>query len=108
MGLVLQPITVVDDKGVRTEPGSVVKDYTAPDGRKCRSVKVCSHYSTSIADAWAVVGRFPNAFIQIWRRYDLKAWCVVISYEGAELRYAGEAETVPHAICLAALKAVQR
>lgn len=115
MGLVLQPITVVDYKGVHTEPGSVVKDYTAPDGRKCRSVKECPHYSTSIADAWLVVeklqcqGHDGKWFFRL--DYDcVETWdCAFYKESTCDGGYPEQwatALTAPHAICLAALKAV--
>lgn len=59
-----------------------------------------AHYSTDIADAWEVMEKCDNC-IEIGRSGSI--WTCII---GAADPIIAEADTAPHAICLAALKAL--
>lgn len=62
-------------------------------------------YSTDIAAAWKVVEKL-NLLDKNCLLHDEGKWSVC-PFDGAATIYAGiDAETAPHAICLAALKAV--
>jgi hypothetical protein len=93
--------------------GSLV-DYKMPNGSIVTLPYECKSYSTDIAAAWEVVEKLTqfkfkldqdgfsswNAFfLEEQEQDDGPAWHEDIEYEG-------NADTAPHAICLAALKAV--
>lgn len=59
-------------------------------------------YSTNIVAAWEVVEKIKTKFIEIW--YDGKKWVCEI---GVHDHITATAETAPHAICLAALLALE-
>lgn len=96
-------------------------DWTMFECAKCHSrfmdkfIPYLPNYSTSIADAWAVVekmGRW-NGFEFMIQTQDpeyckakYEAGWYEPSYDGPESRAVGESDSAPHAICLAALKAV--
>lgn len=70
------------------------------------------HYSTSIADAWLVVEKMTKAawLPHIWVPHEPQLlYRVELVYDWAgesSKRAFSEADTAPHAICLAALRAV--
>lgn len=101
------------------------KDYRCPSCRKTINTREFPAsprpYSTDIAAAWEVVEK-----MGLWRGFDFIVWRPTsdargmkpeyiweagwyeVGYEGPETRAVGYADTAPHAICLAALKAVER
>lgn len=69
---------------------------------------VIPKYSTSIADAWQVVEKIEKDFaIQISSDGDAKIiWYCYLENEDKGVWVNEKADTAPHAICLAALKAI--
>ncbi len=88
-------VLLPDDKG-----DMPTRQVGGPGGR------TVSPYSTSIAAAWEVVEKFVSHGCAAWVEGDghtgYRAGCT--SQRG---RFEAEGETAPHAICLAALKAVE-
>jgi hypothetical protein len=72
----------------------------------------CACYSTQIADAWLVVEKMmPDGDGEIELEWDQFVWKCEFGWHGIEGRCKGcyaEAPTAPLAICLAALKAVDK
>lgn len=64
------------------------------------------HYSTSIADAWEVLEKFPEVqrLEKRWPGEEPPGWWCEVGIDGGS--FAAIGETAPLAICLAALKAV--
>lgn len=62
-------------------------------------------YSTDIAAAWEVVEKFRWAEPELSWNDETHSW-IVHFQKGMYSGYANSAETAPHAICLAALKAI--
>lgn len=92
-------------------------------GRFCGARMWCSHdgwyysqyknYSTDIAAAWEVVEKLPFSgrpyiHLGLCDTYtDSPRWFVEVDLDGPFKRVLVKADTAPHAICLAALKAVE-
>lgn len=67
------------------------------------------HYSTDIAAAWAVVEKLGERFRFEIRNHEGYDWNVYVRPWDTRISMSGESvtkENLPHAICLAALKAV--
>lgn len=66
------------------------------------------HCSTDISAAWEVVSKLQTQFnlIRIDRNEMKNLWTVIVSDEAMEKTTLAYGDTAPHAICLAALKAV--
>ena len=64
------------------------------------------NYSTSIADAWEVVEKLSMTTKQYWTMEYFSTGAHVEFSVGGQ-SYEAEEETMPHAICLAALKAMR-
>lgn len=70
------------------------------------------HYSTDIAAAWEVVEKLtskkqPHFQLSLCDSYtENPKWCAEFDLDRPFKRVIAKAETAPHAICLAALKAV--
>lgn len=66
---------------------------------------VCPLFSIDIAAAWALVEKFPHKYLFKWNTFNDGKWECRFSDsdDGSKIAYA---LTAPHAICLAALKAV--
>jgi len=62
------------------------------------------HYSTDIAAAWQVVEHFERLTYTTALHSIIDGW--VCSFRGVRYADAAQAPTAPHAICLAALKAI--
>lgn len=93
-------------------------DY--PDQTNSRCIPVDNvkgwlpEYSTDIEAAWAVIEKLGEGDFLLWQAgalvslggpSELTAWCQFSKGLGST-SYRGEGRTAPHAICLAALKAV--
>jgi Phage ABA sandwich domain len=74
----------------------------------------CPHYSTDISEAWKVVEKLlimlPNQdfHIEHWADENSAGWQVSSCFELGNWKKWVKAKTLPHAICLAALKAVKK
>ena len=103
--------------GIKVIRSPKFKDPCIAEKRHLRNLPwvMCSvePYSTDIAAAWEVVEKFEYRTIVF--RHDVKLWGVELSLEWADPRdehyphndpFYGDGLTAPHAICLAALKAV--
>ena len=65
------------------------------------------HYSTAIADAWAVVEQLSCTTKQYWTIEYFSTGCVA-TFNLNDFEYQSSANTAPLAICLTALQAVGR
>jgi hypothetical protein len=63
------------------------------------------NFSTDIAAAWEVVGKF--GYCYLWNHPGIGGWECKLIKDDEDRFYAREVETAPLAICLAALKAVE-
>lgn len=68
------------------------------------TTETCPRYSSNIADAWQVVGRFDSYHLD-WNELDKLHECRLLHYKLDAFGYA-RTETAPLAICRAALMAV--
>lgn len=67
---------------------------------------VVPHYSTDIAAAWDVVGKFDYLYLFRGKSmFDGKYECKLVGVDSFD--FCAYGETAPHAICLAALKALE-
>ena len=108
MGLEVRSITVMDSKGTHSDVGTVDAPRRMPDGRMGVNVDKLPAYSTDIAAAWEVVEKLGLAFELGWLPED-KGFNWDASFgekRGSEAGTTTYASTAPHAICLAALKAM--
>jgi len=86
------------------------------------SIKLLNHrhanfaplYSTSIAAAWEIINHFNDGVNHEGSCYEIGKcepfgklhYCQLTLYDGKYLVYTAKGQSAPHAICLAALKAV--
>lgn len=109
MCLTVGPVQVIGLGGrIHRDVGIVGPVYMMPDGREGVRAESLPYYSTDIRAAWQVVEKLerePNGFAMTLESDGTTRWWGVRFWQ-ADTFYDGEAETAPHAICLAALKAV--
>ncbi len=90
------------------------KDYYRPWVEDPIAYEECPHYSTNIKSAWEVVEKLltmlPNQdfHVEHWADEENSGWQVSSCYELGGWKDWVRAETLPHAICLAALKALRK
>jgi hypothetical protein len=86
------------------------KDYYRPWAEDPIAFESCPPYSSDIGEAWKVVEKLltllPNQDFHIEHWVDF-GWQVSSCYELGEWKKRVRGETLPHAICLAALKAIK-
>jgi Phage ABA sandwich domain len=90
-----------------------VGDYCRPDPEDSVAYDCCPRYSTDIAAAWQIVEKLiaitPQQDLHIEHWYheedETSGWQISSCYELGEWKDWVQAETLPLAICLAALKA---
>lgn len=63
-------------------------------------------YSSDIAAAWEVVEKIRKRNFPLTLNHQGKNWWEAIFWDETDDRWKGEGSSAPHAICLAALKAV--
>ena len=86
------------------------KGYYRPWKQDPIAFEPCPKYSTDIKEAWKVVEQLlrilPNEDVHMehWNDGESSGWQVSTCFELGEWKGWVEAETLPHAICLAALK----
>lgn len=109
----IRTITVIDHKGLRSEPGTVSKPYRMADGRTGRQAKQIPHYSAD----WAGLGLVVDEMRRKGFYYDLgssesardpaHAACFFRSNEEGVL-HRGDSmdDSLPVAVCRAALLAL--
>jgi len=91
-----------------------LKDYYRPWVEDPIAYEPCPYYSSDIEAAWQVVEKLlsllPNQdfHIEHWADEDISNWQVSSCYQLGEWMDWVRAETLPHAICLAALKAITK
>jgi len=91
-----------------------LKDYYRPWVEDPIAYEPCPYYSSDIKAAWQVVEKLlsllPNQdfHIEHWADGDISNWQVSSCYQLGEWMDWVRAETLPHAICLAALKAMHK
>ncbi len=101
MGLSVRPIEVIGASGVHADVGTVDLPRRMPDGRMGVHAAPLPAYSTEIAAAWEVVEKLRSpVFVLEW---EPDRWLASFCGEDED----ATADTAPHAICLAALKAVE-
>lgn len=115
---------ITDGEGARFTPLSVFRsncectmfrsdDCKCPPSTRIHWWQACGqlpHHSTDIAAAWEVVGKFQADHQEVHIRYDGPGdgWTCGIGYDPWDNFYIWResGNTAPHAICLAALRAV--
>jgi hypothetical protein len=90
------------------------KDYYRPWAEDPIAYEPCPYYSSDIKSAWTIVEKLlsllPNQdfHIEHWVDESFSGWQVSSCYELGKWKGWVRAETLPHAICLAALKAIKK
>jgi len=91
-----------------------LKGYYRPWAEDPIAYESCPHYSSDIKEAWKIVEKLltllPNQdfHIEHWSDETHSGWQVSSCYELGEWKDWVRAETLPHAICLAALQAAKK
>lgn len=84
----------------------LVHNQTFSRHRPGQTIAICPGYSTSIAAAWSVLERVTIvAHLSPILAHNNSGWQV--SFLGNSELFTARSDTAPHAICLAALKAVE-
>ncbi len=91
---------------LRGEGGPYEGFWVSPDGNMGDGLP---HYSTSIADAWTVIGkmRADGYTVDLIDERNPRIWCCEMETDEELHAHFARADTAPHAICLAALEAVK-
>ena len=91
-----------------------LKGYYRPWAEDPIAYESCPHYSSDIKEAWKIVEKLltllPNQdfHIEHWSDETHSGWQVSSCYKLGEWKDWVRAETLPHAICLAALQTVKK
>ena len=97
--------------GDKFEYHPIFKDYNRPWVEDPIAFEPCPPYSTNIEHAWTVVEKLltklPNEdfHIEHWKANESSGWRVSTCFELGKWKDWVEAETLPMAICKAALRA---
>jgi hypothetical protein len=91
-----------------------LRNYCRPLPDDSLAFEPCPHYSTDIKAAWKIVEKLltmlPNQdfHIEHWADESVSGWQVSSCFELGKWKKWVKAKTLPHAICLAALKAIDK
>jgi hypothetical protein len=96
--------------GVRHEVNSVLKVDVSAKSYTLGKGWEYPRYSTDITAAWEVVGKLNEVYFMISTRSYVnqpnQSQCLILPKAGEDAWITATGESIPHAICLAALKAI--